>query len=168
MNNTRKNDVRFDHENCTIVCTKAFLKKAGSLGTAEAKLLKAYKAEYPSYSVTAREIYKNESKKTYSGLTIDAMRDYIDFVEGENSKAAVAEFNRVVALSEVKGSKYSLTKGWFFKHYPEYKNSIVEEEQVKAMAAEKTEAERKTNAEQANLETIAKLEHYEPAVRKTA
>ena len=122
--------VVFSHQENTISCTKAFLKKASMIGTSEYQLLMKYKAMAPSYSISVRQPKANPSKKTYSKLTFSRMREYIkiQYSSDEEANEALKRFDAAVAVAKSKGAMYPLTKKWFFEHYPNYKDRLTDEE----------------------------------------
>ena len=148
MKNTNRNSNLFtiDHANKEIRCSKTALKKAGVFNSAEYKMLNKIMAANPTYAVVEKEIKKNASKKSYSGLTFDRMRDYI--ATQPNAKNNLIKFDAVMKMAETKGAKYPLTKKWFLKSFPNFKENEVDNETV--------ELQKKLEAEAfAELEAVA-------------
>ena len=61
----------------TIIGTKTNIKKAGRIGSPQYEELCEVMAIHTTFSIVAKEIKKNESKKTYHGLTLAVMEEYI-------------------------------------------------------------------------------------------
>ena len=100
---------KFDITNNTIIASAANIKKAGDPATPQYKELCAMKKAQPSFSVAVKEIAKSKKKQTYSGLTLEAMRV---FIEAKKDDAAFMEFNRLCAEAS-----YPIVKSWFLSRY---------------------------------------------------
>lgn len=109
-----------------LLVSKAFYKKARVFNSPEFNELRAAMAACPGAKVMFR--YQAAGKRTYKRLTIETMEAYI--ATQPNSKARLAEFHAVLAVAEVKGSKYPSAKRWFFEYYPDFKNSGVCEDET--------------------------------------
>ena len=132
-----------NHLDNTIEGTKTALKKAGVLDTPEFKELCELMNRFPKYKVSVKSPKKNEEKKTYNGLTIKAMENYIIETQPDR-EAALKKFEAVKRVAKAKGAAYPLTKKWFLDAYPDYKaNSVSDDE---ANAAEDLEAARELEA----------------------
>lgn len=133
-----KNYFNFDFENKAIVGSKTAIRKANAGNTPEYRELCKKLAEHPDFNVVPKEIKENAEKKKYHGLTFDRMKEYI--LTQPDSENRVKVFEKVQEIAEAKGAKYPLTKKWFLKTYPEYKEneaSVMEEKK----AMEQAEAE---------------------------
>lgn len=108
----------------TIEVSKTFYKKATNPKTAEYRDLRAAMIENPTFDV----VLKESDKKSYNGLDFDRMKEYIE--TQPNSEANLKELDRVMEIAEAKGAKYPLTKQWFLKTFPEYKNSEVSSKEI--------------------------------------
>ncbi len=108
----------------TIEVSETFYKKATNPKTAEYRDLRAAMIENPTFDV----VLKKSDKKTYNGLDFDRMKEYIE--TQPNSEANLKELERVMEIAEAKGAKYPLTKQWFLKTFPEYKNSEVSAKEI--------------------------------------
>ena len=108
----------------TIEVSKTFYKKATNPKTAEYRDLRAAMIENPTFDV----VLKESDKKSYNGLDFDRMKEYIE--TQPNSEANLKELERVMEIAEAKGAKYPLTKQWFLKTFPEYKNSEVSAKEI--------------------------------------
>ena len=117
-----------------IIGTKTNIKKAGRIGSPQYKELCEVMALHATFSIVAKEIKKNESKKTYHGLTLAVMEEYIN-TQPDKEKMLV-KFAAVQRIAETKGSKYPLTKKWFLNTFPAYKVNEVAEDEAKTLTVE--------------------------------
>lgn len=85
----------------TIVVTKSFLKKAGTIGSKEYNELAKVRRDFPDFRIQQREITKKQGKKIYGKLTYKIMGEFIEAQEEENAAEVLAEFERVQRLSKV-------------------------------------------------------------------
>ena len=131
-----------NHIDNTIEGTKTAIKKAGVLDTPEFNELCELMSRFPNYKVSVKSPKKNEDKKTYNGLSLEKMKEYISLQP--NSEAMLRKFEAVQRVAKAKGALYPLTKKWFLKAYPEYKVNSVSEEETKA--AEDLEAAKELEA----------------------
>lgn len=123
----KKNAIIVDGEQ--IVVSKAFYKKACVFGSDEYYALRKAKAENVGCAVVFQ--HQISSKKTYNGLSFARMEAYIR--TQADSEANLREFEAVKTVAKAKGAAYPLTKEWFFKTYPEFKeDSVSESERAKA------------------------------------
>jgi len=136
----KKNVVAVDMIAQTITITKAYYKRACTYGTAEYYEFRTIMSENAGFAVA----FKTIEKKTYKDLTFERMAEYIE--TQPNSEKQLIAFAAVQKIAEKKGSKYPLTKKWFLKNYPEYKENEVS-------AAETAALEAMLEAELAELET---------------
>lgn len=111
-----------------------FVKKAGQLDSPEFSEYMRLKRELPGFPFEEKNLNVS-SRFTYSKLSYDAMKDFINFYESDERKpAALAEFNRVRAESAFKKAPYSFVKSWFVRNYKEAyrKSSFAEKEPGKS------------------------------------
>ena len=149
-----KNYFNFDFEHKAIVGSKTAIKKANAGNTPEYRELCKKLAEHPDFNVVPKDIKGNSEKKKYHGLTFDRMKEYILTQPDSENRAKV--FEKVQEIAEAKGAKYPLTKKWFLKTYPEYKEneaSVIEEK--KAMEQAEAEIEALLDEETATEEVAA-------------
>ena len=157
----KKNNFSINYTKKTIEGTKTALKKAGVLDSPEYNELCELMNRFPNYKVREVSPKKKEGKKTYGGLTIQTMKDYITLQP--NSETMLKKFEAVQRVAKAKGALYPLTKKWFFAAYPEYKkNSISETESDNAAAAEAARLEKEAEKE------IDALENSTPSVAPVA
>ena len=83
-----KNLFAYDFTNRTIVATKATLKKASNPTTDEYKVLIKMIEGQPTFRVVEKTIKNSGNKKTYKGLTLKMMMDYIS--DQKNSEELMA------------------------------------------------------------------------------
>lgn len=114
--------------NKSIVGTKSAIARANKCLEPEYSELCALLAKHPTFNVEVKQIDKKKDKKTYHGLSFQAMKDFI--ATQENSKMMLAKFEKVMEVAEAKGAKYPLTKKWFLKNYPKYKNNEVSDSEA--------------------------------------
>lgn len=122
------NNIRFDHANCTIIITKKALDRADRMMEPEYSELCKFMAAQPTYKVVAKAIKTKSDKKTYHGLSIDQMKNFIK--TKPNSDERLKEFAAACVVAEAKGAKYPLIKKWFLENYADYTSSdiVVENE----------------------------------------
>ncbi len=135
-----KNYFNYDFINKAIVGTKTAIRKANAGNTPEYRELCEKLAEHPDFKVTIKHIKKNEEQRKYRNLTFKKMRDYI--LTKPNGEIEVKELEAVMKVAEAKGAKYPLTKKWFLKAHPEYKENAIElsEEEIEKNASAEIEA----------------------------
>lgn len=137
-----KNYFNYDFINKAIVGSSSAIKRANAGNGREYRELSRMLAEHPDFKVMPKEIKGNPEKKKYHGLTFDRMKEYI--LTQPDSENRVKVFEKVQEIAEAKGAKYPLTKKWFLKTYPEYKENDTTVSEVKAeelAAAELAEIE---------------------------
>ena len=110
-----KNLFAYDFTNRTIVATKATLKKASNPTTDEYTALIKMIEGQPTFRVVEKTIKNSGNKKTYKGLTLKMMMDYIS--DQKNSEELMAEFNE--AQGDAK-NKYPSAKQWFLNEFPNF------------------------------------------------
>lgn len=139
---------KFDMLNNTIVGSAENIRKAGDPSTPQYKALCNMKEIQPTFTVAVRQITRKKNKETWDGLTIRAMRT---FVEGQKDEAALAEFNALCAESN-----YPYIKSWFISNYKGiYKKAenkkamtkakirvITHKDNIVSLSADKVEAEK--------------------------
>ena len=129
----------FDHINNAIVGSKSAIKRASLPDSDEYKILKKMMKEQPSYAVAEKIIKKKAAhKKTYGGLTLDKMKEFIE--TQPNTEKNLVRFEKAKKEAKARNATYPLTKQWFLKEFPAYKSEIViaDEESEKVIEAEKT------------------------------
>ena len=126
MSNKYSTNPRFtvNFFNRSIVGTKASFDKAGKgYGEIYDELMRLISA-HPDYAMEVKEQKKHTAKpkKTYAGLTIPLIRDYIELQK--NADDLLREFINVRDLGEARNAKYPTVKKWFCDTF---KNITVDE-----------------------------------------
>ena len=88
----------------------------------EYALLLKTRQDFPTFTVSTREIKRNPNKDTYKGLTYEYMKNYIILHSSSEEKdTAVAEFDEKILISKCHGThlRYPTIKKWFLEKYPE-------------------------------------------------
>ena len=131
----KQNTFTFNHIEKTIIGTKSAIKRASVLGSDEYKILNKMMKEQPTYTVSEKILNKKvESKKTYNGLTLSKMKDYIK--TQSNSEENLAKFEKVKEVAKAKNALYPLTKKWFLKTFPSYKDDTTIDEKAAVLKDE--------------------------------
>lgn len=134
-----KNTLKLNHAKREIVMDRTFAKFAENTMSAEYAHLQQVRKDYPTYTVTQRQIKRNDNKESYKGLTYEYMETYIlSHGTSETRIANLREFNemRLIAECHSKAFRYPVIKAWFLEMYPEVKNFGMK---VEAIAEEETE-----------------------------
>ena len=141
-----KNYFNYDFENKAIIGSNAAIKRANKGNSKEYRELAKMLEKHPDFNVVPKEIDKKENKKTYNGLNFARIKEYILTQPDSENKMKV--FEKVKEIAEAKGAKYPLTKKWFLKTYPEYKEnsaSLTDAEAESIAAKELDEIENDIN-----------------------
>ena len=107
------------HDEAKIVATKAFLKKAGIIGSPEYQTLADLRRDWKEYKLEPREIAKKMGKRTYGRLDYKRMAEHIEAKEGICAPVVLAEFERIRNLSKSYNGSYGFVKKWFLTRYAE-------------------------------------------------
>ena len=113
----------FNFVNKTIVGSKRSIERANKGLEPEYSALMEKLAAQPTFSVKAKVINTNRSKKTYNDLTFRRMEEYITLQP--NGRELLDEFETVKAVAKAKGALYPLSKKWFLAKFPDYKKPEV-------------------------------------------
>lgn len=130
---TTKTHITVNYSNETLDMTKSFYKKACKVGSPEYYELRNARLENKDYSIN---IVSNDKKRSYHALTIERMKEYIK--TQPHSKENLKTMERVMSVAKAKGAKYPLTKQWFLKTFPEYKESAISENELGSQEPEKS------------------------------
>lgn len=145
INTTKKTNIIINVFDKTIIVSKSYYKRACVYGTAEYAELRGAMMDNAEFTI----VFKTSDKKTYGGLSLEKMAQYIQMQD--NSGKLLVEFERVKAVAKAKNSLYPLTKKWFLNTFPAYKENDVSE--AKREAAE--EKEENDNIREMNTENAA-------------
>ena len=133
-----KNLFVIDFPTSSIVASATTLKKARKPESSEYRVLTELLCVHPNFCVIEKDIQKKPGKKTYKGLTFQTMLDYIR--TQTNSEDKIKAYNAVRRIAKVKGCEYPLTKKWFFKTYPDYKETDITAQEIGALLQEQEKA----------------------------
>lgn len=113
--------ITLNHENQTIVITKAFAKLCSIPSNNEYDELKTIRIDNPGYTVVVRQTSKKSSST--NKITHKTIENYIlrHDPTGEIMKAYLQYKNEAVGENLHKTTFFQIKK-WFFKTYPELKN----------------------------------------------
>lgn len=118
MNN---NNLRIDYANKKIILSAKLAKLAFTVGTEEFEYVSKLIAAYPNFTLAKKEIEKNESTKSYHGLSIHKMRAFIIYKKDE---AATKEFEAIIKIYEGEKGKYAAIKRNFLNRYKDEFNNL--------------------------------------------
>ena len=120
--NTTRNytSVEINHIFRTINVSKSFLNKASKMGTKEYNALTEAMNAHPSYKIEIKVV----EKKTYSSLTITAMRELIK--TQPNAEEKLREFEKTLATGKAIHAEYPRAKKWMFENYGDVIRNIAE------------------------------------------
>ena len=110
----------YNHITKKIVGTDINFEKAGIPGSALEKELLARMEGQPTYTFEVIATEKKPEKRSYAGLTMDLMEDYLAIWENELADAARAKFAEMKAKQEKKELRFSLIKSWFLELFPKF------------------------------------------------
>ena len=110
----------YDHPNQKIVGTDINFQKAGIPGSDLEKELLARMAGQPTYTFEVITTDKKPEKRSYAGLTMDLMEDYLAIWEHELADTARAKFAEMKAKQEKKELRFSFIKSWFLELFPKF------------------------------------------------
>ena len=133
-----KNLFVIDFPTSSIVASATTLKKARKPESSEYRVLTELLCVHPNFCVIEKDIQKKPGKKTYKGLTFQTMLDYIQ--TQTNSEDKIKTYNAVRRIAKVKGCEYPLTKKWFLKTYPDYKETDITAQEIGALLQEQEKA----------------------------
>ena len=134
-----KNTLKLSHAKREIVMDATFARNAENTMSPEYAHLQTVRRDYPTYTVTKRQIKRNANKESYKGLTYEFMETYImSHGKPETRIANLREFNemRLIAECHSQAFRYPVIKSWFLDMYPEVKNFG---KKVEAVAEEQEE-----------------------------
>ena len=91
---TKKTNIIINVLDKTIVVSKSYYKRACVYGTVEYTELRGAMMDNPEFKIE----FKTSDKKTYGGLSLEKMAEYIR--TQENSEALLAELEKVEAIAK--------------------------------------------------------------------
>ncbi len=116
----------------TITVTRVFAKAAGMIGSVEYNEMLTLRKDHSDFSFRYKEITRNNSKKTYKGLTIEEMKRFIKKVDSEKGSNEGSDlFNRVLKVADCRQNKYTTVKKWFLDNYQKTYDKELEDMKIK-------------------------------------
>lgn len=110
----------YDHVNQKIVGTDINFQKAGIPGSALEKELVARMEARPAYGFTIIPTEKKPAKRSYAGLTMELMEEYLNIWENELAEEARSQFAKMKAKKEKKEMTFGAIKSWFLDLFPKF------------------------------------------------
>ena len=118
-----KKNFQYDFVNKAIIGSKSAINRANKGLAPEFKELCEMIKAQPTFTVSIKVIEQKEGKEKYHDLTFKRMEIYISLQSDKEKK--LAEYRAIRNVAKAKGAQYPLTKKWFLKTYPKYKNSDI-------------------------------------------
>lgn len=144
----------------SIVGTKSAIARANKMMEPEYSELCGLLEKHPTFKVAVKKINQKKVKKTYNGLSIERMREYISTQDNKEEK--LVEFEAILKVAEAMGAKYPLAKKWFLNTYEEYKvKDAKATDTAKASAQEAMKKKAEEEARKALAELKVDDEDYE-------
>lgn len=110
----------YNHITKKIVGTDINFQKAGIPGSALEKELLARMEGQPTYTFEVIATEKKPEKRSYAGLTMELMEDYLSIWDNEMAEVARAKFAEMKAKQEKKELRFSIIKSWFLELFPKF------------------------------------------------
>lgn len=129
----------YDHVNQKIVGTDINFQKAGIPGSALEKELISRMEARPAYGFTIIPTEKKPAKRSYAGLTMELMEDYLAIWDNELAEVARSKFAEMKAKKEKKEMSFAFIKSWFLDLFPKFDVKKARAE-IKANRQEKAKA----------------------------
>ena len=104
----------FDIGTNTLTVSNQFAENAYIPGTAEYKVFKQMRKDFPGMTI----IRKPDRKKNSTGLTYEKMERYISLYSNANELLPI--FKTVKAIASTQKNPYRYTKDWFMKQFPNF------------------------------------------------
>ena len=116
----------------TVIMNNKFAAAAAKYGTAENKLMKEIRTDFPGMAEVVVSGRECDKAKPNHRLTYDHMDEYIKVYENADELKEV--FETVKAASIVLANPYKYVSDWFKAQFPDYKKPIVFTEGKLALA----------------------------------
>ena len=107
----------------TVIMNHKFAAAAAKYGTAENKLMKSIREDFPGMAEVVVSGRVQTTAKANHRLTYENMEKHIRVYE--NAEELLAVFETVKAASLVLASPYKYVADWFKAQFPNYKNAVV-------------------------------------------
>ena len=111
----------FDHINKTIIGSEFNFKMSGNPTKPQYNALMNAMAMQPSYSLSPIASEKKvQKKRTYKGLTMPLMEQYLEIYTDEQADEARAKFAEMKAKKNLNEMSYPTIKSWFLDLFPHF------------------------------------------------
>ena len=107
----------------TVIMNYKFAAAAATYGTAENKLMKDIRADFPGMAEVVVSGRVQTTAKANHRLTYEHMKQHIEVYE--NAEELLDVFDTVKAASVALASPYKYVADWFKAQFPNYKNAVV-------------------------------------------
>lgn len=107
----------------TVIMNYKFAAAAATYGTAENRLLKDIRTDFPGMTEVVISGRVQTTAKANQRLTYEHMKQHIEVYE--NADELLDVFETVKAASSVLASPYKYVADWFKAQFPDYKNAVV-------------------------------------------
>ena len=110
----------YDHVNQKIVGTDINFQKAGIPGSALEKELISRMEARPAYGFTIIPTEKKPAKRSYAGLTMELMEEYLNIWDNELAEEARSQFAKMKEKNKEKKMTFGAIKSWFLDLFPKF------------------------------------------------
>ena len=107
----------------TVIMNNKFAAAAAKYGTAENKLMKEIRTDFPGMAEVVVSGRERPSAKSNSRLTYANMEEYISVQD--NADELMAYFIMVQKESKKENSPYAYVRNWFVEQFPDYQECKV-------------------------------------------
>lgn len=104
----------FNYKTMTLTMTKSFEDAIKDPFSAEYKILRQLRKDFPMLKIS-----KKKTSHNGKGLTYEKMEEYIKVYS--NSEEILPLFEMAKELSVIQSNKYGFVKKWFLNQFPDYK-----------------------------------------------
>lgn len=118
-----KNTLFVDFANSKIVMDRTYAINVRNTNSHEYAHLQEVRRDYPTFTVTTRQIKKNPNKDSYKGLTYEYMHDYI-ITYGTDDDLEEFEHKILVSKCHSQAFRYPVIKKWFLDKFPDVKDFL--------------------------------------------
>jgi len=122
---TNRNSIKgykINYSTNTISMNYKFAKSAQDFGSAEYKLLKALREDFPMMTTVVETGRKIDTTKLTKRLTYANILEHISAYS--NSDELIANFERAKELSKPLASPYKYVRDWFDAQFPEFRDVV--------------------------------------------
>ena len=119
-NTSTKFAFTYNHITKKIVGTDVAFAKAGIPGSALEKELLARMDGQPTYTFEVIATKQKPAKRSYAGLTMELMEEYLSIWEHELAGEARSKFAEMKEKKENKELRFAVIKSWFLDLFPKF------------------------------------------------